>query len=249
MLIMKVKNRLLNYENMFIYQNPEYFTFSLDSVLLTNFVTINYKDKAIIDFATGNAPIAMLLNKRCNKHIIGIELQTEIYKLAVESVNINKMSKEITLINDNIKNISSYYDLGSIDVIVCNPPYFRCNDSSLKNSNEVKAIARHEINITLEEIIFEAGKMLKNGGHIALVHVSNRFSEVVDLMKKYNIEPKVVRFVYPKSNKNSNVFLIEGYKNGKKGMKILPPLIVYDDCNQYCEEIRLMFGGNENVAE
>ena len=234
---MKVKNRLLNYENMFIYQNSEYFTFSLDSVLLANFVTINYKDKKIIDFATGNAPIAMLLNKRCNKHIVGIELQTEVYKLAVESVN------------DNIKNISSYYDLGSIDVIVCNPPYFRCNDYSLKNSNEVKAIARHEIKISLEEIIFEASKMLKNGGHIALVHVSNRFSEVVDLMKKYNIEPLVVRFVYPKSNKNSNVFLIEGYKNGKTGMKILPPLIVYNDSNQYCEEIRLMFGGIENVAE
>lgn len=246
---MKVKNRLLNFENTFIYQDSDYFTFSLDSVLLANFVTINHNDKKIIDFATGNAPIAMLLNKRCNKHIVGIELQDVIYKLAVESVNINGMSNQITLINDNIKNISSYYNLGSIDVIVCNPPYFEISASSLKNSNEIKAIARHEISISLEEIIFEASRMLKNGGHIALVHVSNRFSEVVDLMKKYKIEPKMVRFVYPKRNKNSNIFLIEGYKNGKKGMKILPPLIVYDDNNQYCEEIKLMFGGIEDVAK
>lgn len=246
---MKVKNRLLNYNNMYIYQDSDYFTFSLDAVLLANFVTINYTDKKIIDFATGNAPIAMLLNKRCHKPIVGIELQKEIYDLAIESININNMSDQITIINDDIKNISSYYEKGSVDVIVCNPPYFKYNDSSLKNSNEIKAIARHEISISLEEIIIEASKMLKNGGHFSMVHISSRFSEVVELMKKYNIEPKIVRFVYPKKQKNSNIFLIEGYKNGKKGMKILSPLIVYDDNNKYCEEIKLMFGDDDNVAK
>ena len=246
---MKVKNRLLNFSDNIIYQDDDYFAFSIDSVLLANFVTIKLSDKKIVDFCCGNAPIPMLMSFRTNARIFGVELQSEIFSMGFDSVVENKMDNQILLINDDVKKISSFFDSESVDVVTCNPPYFKYNDSSLVNDNDVKSIARHEVMLKLDDVLASAKYVLKNGGTFAMVHRPDRLIEIITLMRKYNIEPKKIRLVYPKLGKNANILLIEGIKNGKTGLKILSPLYVHNEDGSYVDEIREMFGGIDGVAE
>lgn len=244
---MIVKNRLLNFKDKIIYQDDESFLFSLDSVLLANFVSIRLTDKNIIDLCSGNAPVAMLLSYRTSAKIVGVELQKEIYDIGVKSIIENNMEKQISFVNADAKSLLKAAS-GSYDVLVCNPPYFKYNEGSLINKNDKKSIARHEIFINLETIVQVAGHLLKNNGTFAIVHRPERFMEILMIMKKYNIEPKKIRFVYPKSDCDANMLLVEGKKNGKSGLKILPPLIIYDNCGNYNMEVKAMFGDDNNVA-
>ena len=235
---MIVKNRLLNYKNTYIYQNDEWFKFSLDSVLLVNFATIRLNDKKILELCSGNAPIPMLLTYKTKAKIYGVELQSEIYKLGVKSIFENKMDSQIELINDDIKNIINRFENDSFDLIFCNPPYFKVKEDSNINNNLIKSIARHEIKIDLDTIISVSSILLKNGGNFAMVHRVDRFVEIIDCMRKYKIEPKKIQFVYPKRDSNCNLILIEGKKNGKGDLKVLSPLVVSNDDGSYCDLIR-----------
>jgi len=246
---MKVRNRLLNFSNNIIYQNDDYFAFSLDSVLLANFVTIKLSDKKIVDFCCGNAPIPMLMSFRTKARIFGVELQKEIYLMGNDSVIENGMDKQIELINDDVKNISNIFEAECMDVVTCNPPYFKYQDNSLVNNNDIKTIARHEVKLNLEGVIKASKYVLKSGGTFAMVHRPDRMIEIINLMQKYGIEPKKIRLVYPKMGKDANILLIEGIKNGKTGLKVLSPLYTHNDDGGYCDEIREMFGGNDDVAE
>lgn len=238
---MEVINDLLDFRNMKIYQNTDYFSFSLDSVLLANFVTLNKNTNKIIDFCTGNAPIPLILSTKTSASITAVELQKEIYLLAVKSVKINNLENRIKIINKDIKNLVKDYETDTFDVITCNPPYFKETEKSLLNKNNIKSIARHEIKINIDDIFSLAKKLLKNNGCISMVHRPDRMIEIIELMKKNNIEPKKIRFVYPKKNSESNILLIEGTKNGKPGLRILPPLYVHDENGNYLEEINKMF--------
>lgn len=246
---MKVKNRLLNFGNMIIYQDDSCFAFSLDSVLLANFVTIKLTDKKIIDFCTGNAPIPMLLSFRTKARIFGVEIQKKIYDMGIDSIYENKLDSQIELVNENVLNLDKIYDFESFDVVTCNPPYFKYNGKSLINDDSSKAIARHEVYIKLEEIMAKARYLLKNDGTFAMVHRPDRMIEIINLMQKYDLEPKKIRFVYPKSDRAANMLLIEGVKNGKSGMKIEKPLIVHDNNGNYVKEVKEMFGSDLNVAD
>lgn len=238
---MKVKHRLLNFNNKYIYQDDEWFNFSLDSVLLANFVTIRKKDKKIMDFCTGNAAVLMLLSYRTNAKLVGVEVQKCVYDLGVQSILENSFDKQIELINDDVKNISSYYKQGEFDVVICNPPYFRHTSDKFINDNYVKCVARHEILITLDDVIAKACYLLNNDGIFAMVHQADRLIEIINIMQKYKIEPKKVQFVYSKYGSTCNLILIEGVKNGKSGLKILDPLYVHNDDGSYTDRIRDMF--------
>lgn len=241
---MRVKNRLLDFKDFIIYQDDDYFSFSLDSVLLANFVGIKLSDKKIVDFCTGNGAVAMLMSFRTDAFIYGIEVQKEVFVLGNDSVLENKMDKQIKLINGDVRNICNYFDEGSIDVVTCNPPYFKYDSSSLINGNYVKSVARHEIKLNLEDIMKSSCYVLKNGGTFAMVHRPDRLIEIINLMQKYGIEPKKIRFCYPKVGKDANMLLIEGIKGGKTGLKMLSPLITHNNDGSYVDEIRKMFGGN-----
>lgn len=238
---MLVKNRLLNYKNAYIYQDTEYFKMSLDSMLLAKFVTINLSDKKILDIATGNAPIPMLLTYRTKAKIYGVELQTEIYCLGKFSVAANGMDKQIELINKDARDLSKTFKSDYFDVITCNPPYFKTENELYKNKNMIKSIARHEEFLKLPDVFSISRNLLKNNGRLAIVHRTERLMEILTLMKEYNFEPKRIRFVYPKKGKNSNLVLIEATLNGKKGLRLLPPLFVHDDNGKYTKEIKEMF--------
>lgn len=230
------KNRLLD-TNFVIYQNDDWFKFSLDSVLLSKFVTINLRHKKIIDLATGNAPIPLLLSFRTKADIFGVEFQKCVYDLAVKSVVENNKSSQVHLIQSDVNKINSIFDNETFDVVTCNPPYFKVNNQKVINNNYVKAVARHELTLTLDSVLKQAKYLLRTGGTFAMVHRTERFVEIIECMRNYNLEPKRVQFIYPKNGRNSDLFLIEGVKNGKIGMKLLPPLIIYKGDNVYTDEI------------
>lgn len=240
----EVVNDLVNYGNLKIVQNKDYFNFSLDSILLPNFALINSKMKNILDLCTGNAPIPLILSQKTKSHIYGIELQKEIYDLAIKTVNINGLGNQITIINDDVKNYRKYFNTDSVDLMLCNPPYFKINKESLRNDNEIKTIARHEVAINSEDIIKTAKVLLKNNASICMINITDRLSEILCLMRENNIEPKRLRLIYPKNNTKSNMFIIDGRKNGSEGLEVLPPLIVHNNDGSYTDEVLSMFGGN-----
>lgn len=195
----------------------------------------------IIDFCTGNAPIPMILSTLTDSNIIGVELQKEIYNLAVQSIKINNLEDRITLLNMNVLDIFNVYETDSFDLITCNPPYFKVNEFSNLNNNMIKSIARHEIEIKLEDICRISKKLLKNNGSLVLVHRTDRLSEIINMLLKYNLQPKMIRFLYPKELENSNLVLIDARKNGNIGLKVLPPLICHNMDGSYTKEVLDMF--------
>jgi len=232
----KVLNDILGYENLKIYQDLDFFCFSLDSVLLANFATIRLRDKNICDFGTGNAVIPLILSKRTSSNIIGVEIQEKLYMLANESILYNNLDKQIKIINSDIADKEKFDFNEYFDLILCNPPYFPISEGSNVNLSIEKRIARHEFCMDLRKMLKVAKKSLKNNGNLAIVHRPERLMEILTLMIEYGIEPKRIRFVYEKYGKDSNIILVEGQKAGKKGLKVESPLILYNSDGSMTEE-------------
>ena len=240
----EVINYLLAYNNLKIIQRKDMFNFSLDTVLLANFCTITKDVKKIVDFGTNNAAIPLILSRRTNKPIIGVEIQKEAVELAKKNITLNSLDNQIKIVHSDIKEFVN--DSIKVGLVVCNPPFFKVDEDSNLNDNEFLTIARHEIKINLEEIIKSAAKILDNRGKFAMVHRPQRMIEIFNLMQKYDIEPKRIKFVYPKYNKESHILLVEGIYKGKKGLKIEPPLYAHNNDGSYSDEIKKMFGEEIN---
>lgn len=209
------KNDLFDY-GYYIYQNKEYFKFSIDSILLAEFVNFKEHD-TILDMCTGNAPIPMILTSKNNKlKIDAVEIQKEIYDLALKSININNLSN-INIYNCDIKD---YKPIKKYDIITCNPPYFKVSNKSLLNYNKVKKIARHEVTLKLEEVISFAYDLLEESGKLYLVHRNERLLETLDLLKYKKFGIRRICFIFTKSNSNSELFLIEASKQKKSDPKV-----------------------------
>ena len=234
-------NDLVGYKNLKIFQNNDWFKFSLESVLLPCFVIINKNTNNILDLCTGNAPIPLVLSTKTKAKIYGVEIQKDVYDLAKKSVDINNLSKQIEIINDDVKNISNKFESDTFDIITCNPPYFKHVDTSKMNDDIHKIIARHEVNLNMDDIAKVVRKLLKNDGKFYLVHRTERFLELTNLLMSYNIMPKRVRFIYPKEDSESNLFMLEAVKNGKVGLKLESPLYVHNNDGSYKDEILKMF--------
>ncbi len=242
---MIVCNELLGRPLLKIYQDPDYFSFSLDSMLLASFATIGYRTNKIVDLCSGNAPIPLYLSLRTKAKIIGIEVQEYSYNLALDSIKINNLDNQIEMINDNLKDINKKIGFNEYDLVTCNPPYFKVGSHNI-NPKDSKAIARHEILATLEDIIIEASNLLKSKGRFAMVHRPDRLIEILELMKKYRIYPKRLRLVYPKINSECNNILIEGIKDGNEnGLRILSPLYVYNNDNKWTNEVVKIYNFEE----
>ena len=235
---MEVLNDILGYKNRKIFQDTDCFSFSLDSIMLANFATIRLKDKKIVDLGCGNGVIPLIMSLRCDKKIIGVEIQSKLADMAKRSVEYNGLTDTIEIINCNMKDYISDKTYESFDLITCNPPYFKVNDKNYFNDNIEKVIARHEVEITLSELMIIVKKLLKNNGNFAIVHRTDRLMEILSEFRKNNIEPKRVRFVHEKSNKESTLVLIEGQKNGKVGLKVENPFILYNEDGSETEEYK-----------
>lgn len=232
-------NYLLGYDNLKIVQADTSFKFSLDSILLPNFVTLNKNIKQILDIGTGNAPIPLILSTKTNALIIGIEIQKEIAQMAIKSVQLNHLENQIKIIHGDVKKNS--FETDQFDIITCNPPYFKVTQNSHFNVNDSKTLARHEVALSLEDVISISKKLLKNNGVLAMVHRPERLVDILVEMRNQNIEPKKIQYVYPKEHSNSHILLVEGKKNGKPGIKILPPLYIHYEDGSYTEEVKKYF--------
>jgi len=242
-------NDLLEINNLKIYQNDDWFKFSLESVLLPNFATLNLRCKNIIDLCTGNAPIPLILSTKTKANVVGVEIQKDVYELAMKSVEINGLSNRIKLINDNLSNLKEYYEGDYFDVVTVNPPYFPNMSLSKKNQDMHKTIARHEIYTNLDEIVKMSAYLLKNCGYLAMVHQTNRFFDVVEVLKKHSFAINKVQFIYPKMDKDSNLFMIEAIKNGNCGVKFLNPLYVHNEDGTYKDEIKRIFKNKKEAIK
>ena len=236
----EVINDLLGYEGLKIIQRPDMFNFSLDSTLLADFCKPLTKTNKILDLGTGNGPIPLFLSLRTKAKIVGIEIQKDVYDLAKRSIALNNLEDQITIINDDIKGIHKKFENGEFDLITCNPPFFKYKESSHINKNEYKTIARHEVLITLEDIIIESKRLLTTKGSLVMVHRTERLVDIINTLTKHRFQVKRLRFVYPKKGVESNMVLIDASNNGQPGLKLMEPLYVHED-DHYTEEVLKIF--------
>ncbi|HAB67417.1 MAG TPA: SAM-dependent methyltransferase [Firmicutes bacterium] len=222
----RVVNDLFDYEGLKIYQYDDKFKFSLDSILLAEFVEIKNNVRTIVDFCTGNAPVPLILSTKTKARIYGFEIQPNIYELAKLSVRDNNLESQIEIINSNLTDVLEFVLPESVDAVTCNPPYFKYNSkTSLVNEDQEKAIARHEIKMNLEDLMTSAKYILKEKAPLYIVHRCDRLEEILDCLAKYNFKVKKIQFIYASYKKEAIMVLIKATKNGKVGsLKVMPPV-------------------------
>lgn len=224
-----------------IIQDPDSFCFGMDAVLLSAFAEVR-EHETVLDLGTGNGILPLLLSaKTKGEHFTGLEIQPESVSLARRSVELNGLSERISIIEGDLKEASAIFGTASFDVVTTNPPYMIA-DHGLTNPSDAKAIARHEICCTLDDVLRESAKLLRYGGRFYLVHRPFRLAEILSKMSAADIEPKRMRLVYPYVNEEPNMVLIEGRRGGKPRMTVERPLILFSAPEVYTEEVRTLYG-------
>lgn len=219
-----------------IIQHPEKFCFGMDAVLLSSFAGCQ-PDSKVVDFGTGTGVIPILLTAKTKAaHIDALEIQEESADMAQRSVQLNGLTDKIKIIQGDIKEASDLLGKASYDYVITNPPYMN-NDHGLKNPELPKAIARHEILCSLEDVIREGACVLRPGGHFIMVHRPFRLIEIITCLTRYKLEPKRMRFVHPFADKEPNMVLIDAVRGGNSMVKIESPLVIYATQGQYTQEI------------
>lgn len=224
-----------------IIQNPDKFCFGMDAVLLSGFARAK-EGAVVLDMGTGTGIIPILMEAKTGAaHLTGLEIQEESADMAKRSVALNHLEHKISIVQGDIKEAGRIFDAASFDVITCNPPYM-IGQHGLQNPKAPKAIARHEILCTLEDVISQAAKLLKPGGNFFMVHRPFRLAEIMVLLHEYKLEPKRMQLVYPYVDKEPNMVLIEANRGGKPRMTVEKPLIVYKEAGIYMPEIYELYG-------
>ncbi|MBP3463141.1 MAG: tRNA1(Val) (adenine(37)-N6)-methyltransferase [Clostridia bacterium] len=233
----------LEIDGLRIIQKKDGFCFGMDSVLISDFARIFKRESIVADLGTGTGIISVLISAKNEKikKVYGFDIQEDMVEMAQRSVKMNELENKIEIVQRDIVGISKGRFNKFFDVVVTNPPYKKVS-TGLVNDNEKKLISRHEIKCTLEDVIYESSKILKDNGIFYMVHRPERLVEIIELMRKNKIEPKEIRFVYPHINDEANLVMIKGVKCGKTFLKILQPLIVYNEQNEYTDEIYKIYG-------
>ena len=224
-----------------IIQDTERFCFGMDAVLLSGFARV--KDgAAVLDLGTGTGIIPILLEAKTGAaHLTGLEIQEDSADMARRSVCLNGLEEKIDIVTGDIKEAESLFDAASFDVVTCNPPYMT-DKHGLTNPSDAKAIARHEILCTLEDVVAQTARILKPGGNFYMVHRPFRLAEIMVTLREYKLEPKRMQLVYPYADKEPNMVLIEANRGGRPHMTVEKPLIVYKEPGVYMPEIHDIYG-------
>lgn len=231
----------LQFKNLKIIQNKTGFCFGIDSILLSDFAKEIRKNVKVLDLGTGTGIIATLLcGKTQLKEIIGVEVQKEVYNMAQKSIQLNHLQDKFKIINEDILNLDKILKLNTFDVIVTNPPYKKKN-TGIKNQQDTKIIARHETTASLEDFIRISKALLKDKGEFYMVHRPDRIVDILSIMRKYKIEPKIMRLVYSDKNSEPKMVLVKGIKNAKPFLKVQKNLYIYTENGEYTEEINKIY--------
>lgn len=234
---MIVTNDLTRDGRLKIIQDTEYGSYTLDSLLLADFVNIKRRTRYAIDLCAGNGPIGMLMaDQKANLEVKVIEIQEQLSKITSESIELNNLQDRVEALNVDLKGISKTIGKNKYHIITVNPPYFKVTEDANINPNKAVAMARHELTVTLEDIIKESGLLLDNIGSLNMVFRPQRLDELIILLDKYGFTIKRIKFVYPKLGKDCNTILVEA-KRGKSDnqMIIEPPFVVYNDDDTYTD--------------
>ena len=221
---------LHNGKNLIFYCDDDYFKITTDNLALANFVKIKSKDKLLVEFGSGLMAIPLLLSTRTNIKMVGFEKDDKASKLSEMTIQDNNLEDRIKVINDDINNLNKYFPINSIDVIVCNPPYFLLeNESSVSNKDYLK-MARHEGNMTISDVAYLSKIYLKDGGSLFLIQRADRLFEIRDVLIKNNLAIKEIQFIYHDLEKCGKLVLVEARKSGKEhGLKVLKPIILEEE--------------------
>jgi len=224
-----------------IIQNPDRFCFGMDAVLLSDFAKVKEGDK-VLDFCTGTGIIPILMEAKTKAaHFTALEIQEDSAEMARRSVSINHLEEKIEIITGDVKEAERIFEAASFHAVTCNPPYM-IGQHGLVNPDSPKAIARHEILCTLDDVIKQGARVLVPGGSFYMVHRPFRLVEIMTIFTKYKLEPKRMRLVYPYVDKEPNMVLIQATKGGKSRITVEKPLIVYENPGKYTEEILEIYG-------
>lgn len=224
-----------------IIQDPSRFCFGMDAVLLTGFAHARPTD-TLLDLGTGTGIIPLLMEAKYHcAHLTGLEIQAESADMAARSVELNGLSDKISIVTGDIKEADKIFASASFDCITCNPPYM-IGQHGIVNPNAPKAIARHEVLCTFEDVAGQTAKLLKPGGHFFLVHRPFRLAEIITILVRYKLEPKRMQLVYPYVDKEPNMVLIEAVRGGRSRMSVEKPLIIFEKPGVYCPEITQIYG-------
>jgi len=222
-------------------QKEEGFCFGIDAVLLANFADVRKNDR-VIDLGTGTGIIPILLaGKTQALSLVGLEIQEQMVEMAHRSVLLNDLQDRVKIVCGDIKEPLKHFKPASFNVVVTNPPYIN-KGGGIVNPSDTKAISRHELFCSLEDVIRTSSKLLIPGGRFAMVHKPERLADIIYLMRTWKIEPKYLRFVHPSPYKKPNLLLIRGIKNGNPELKMMEPLYVYDENGNYSDEINRIYG-------
>ena len=232
----------LEFNNLKIIQNKNFFCFGIDSVLISNFCAKNKSASNAVDIGSGSGIISILIASKTRiKHIYGIEIQNEVAEMSKRSIELNHLEDKIDILNIDLKDATKYINPNSIDCVVTNPPYMK-NGTGAKNENKQKIIARHEVETTLSEILNISYKLLKDKGEFFMIHRVDRLVDILSEMRAQRLEPKEIQFVHPYVNKSPNLVMLRAVKNGGRELKVLDPLVVYNNNGEYTDEILKIYG-------
>jgi len=221
-------------------QNRAGYRFSIDAVLLAYHTGPRAGDK-ILDLGTGCGIIPLIMAyRRPEISIYAVEVQTALAELAVSNVRENKLQERITVICTDMKLLTPDMTAGEVDLVVCNPPYRR-HGSGRINPDEQRAVARHEIKTNIGDVVLAARRMLRTSGRFVMIYTAERMTDILYQMRVDCIEPKFIRMIHSNRDTEARLILVEGVKGGRPGLKIAPPLIVYDEKGDYTDEVELMF--------
>lgn len=224
----------------FVIQDPQKFCFGMDAVLLSGFAKVK-KGEQVLDLGTGTGIIPILLKaKTQGDHFTGLEIQQECAEMAQRSVKYNHLEQHVRIVKGDIKEAAEIFGAASFHVVTCNPPYM-IGQHGLTNPHMPKAIARHEILCTLEDVISQAARVLKDRGRFYLVHRPFRLTEIMNTLTKYKLEPKRMQLVYPYIDREPNMVLIEALKGGNSRITVERPLIVYEKPGIYTKSVLEMY--------
>jgi tRNA1(Val) A37 N6-methylase TrmN6 len=229
-------------EDLRIIQSDEVFSFSMDAVLLARFCNVPLRGR-ILDLCSGNGVVPLLLTTRTKAFIEAVEIQERLYDMARRSIALNGLEEQITVHHGDLREFHKQAGYGVYDAITVNPPYLPMH-SGVQNDNEHYAIARHEVFCTLEDVIAACGKLVRTGGKVAMVHRPSRLVDILCLMRAYRLEPKRIRYVHPRAGEEANMVLVEASRDGKPEVRLLPPLIVYNENGEYCDELMKIYYGS-----
>ncbi len=224
----------------FVIQDPKKFCFGMDAVLLSGFAKVK-KGEAVLDMGTGTGIIPILLRAKSEgEHFTGLEIQEECADMANRSVSYNGLESEISIVRGDIREAAEIFGAASFHVITSNPPYM-IGAHGLQNMNMPKAIARHEVLCTLEDVVSQAAKLLKDRGRFYMVHRPFRLAEIMNVLTKYKLEPKRMQLVYPYIDREPNMVLLEALKGGNSRITVERPLIVYEKPGIYTKDILQLY--------